>query len=347
MKAVTFVETGKIELRDAPKPTIEEPTDVILKVSTAAICGSDLHVLNGRIPGMMEGGIIGHEFVGVVEDAGAEVTAVQPGQRVLSSMMIPCGKCYVCRKGLGGQCADLRVFGYGSFFGDLNGGQAEYVRVPEANRILKPLADSMSDEHAIFAGDILSTGLKVATEGQIKEGDVVLVMGCGPVGLFAIQAARAFKPSKIFAVDSVDQRLEMAQSFGAIPINLQQQHVVVTLQDATEGAGADVALECVGGPQPLMTAIEAVRPGGRVAVIGVSSIEEFTINLGMTFLRAVDIKFCGTCDVPGIWDRTLDLVADGTLDPEAIISHRMKLEDAMKGYELFGNREAMKVVLTP
>lgn len=347
MRAVSYVDIDKIELRDIDKPTIQEPGDAILKVTMAAICGSDLHVLNGRIPGMTEGSVIGHEFVGVVDEVGPDVTGLAPGQRALSSMMIPCGECYVCRKGLGGSCANLRVFGYGAFFGDLNGGQAEYVRIPEASRILRPLADDMSDERALFAGDILTTGVKVAMEGQIKEGDVVVVTGAGPVGLFAIQAARHYKPSKIFAVDSVDQRLEMAQGFGAIPINMQNQHVVTTLQDVTEGAGADVALECVGGGDPLRTAMEAVRPGGRVAVIGVSSLEDFTINLGLTFLRGVDVKFCGTCDVPHTWDTTFEMIEAGTLDPESIISHRMKLDDALEGYELFRKREAMKVVLSP
>src|SRR5438309_3407952 len=249
MRAVTFVEVGKLELADVPKPAIQEPGDVILRVTTSAICGSDLHVLNGRIPGMTEGSVIGHEFVGVVEEAGADVTKVAVGDRVLSSMMIPCGECVLCRKGLGGQCQDLRVFGYGAFFGDLNGGQAEYVRVPEANRIARKLDDTLSDERALFAGDIMSTGVRVAQEGQIKGGDVVVVTGCGPVGLFAIQAARSYRPSTIYAVDSVDQRLEMAQGFGAVPINLKQQNVVVTVQDATGGAGADVGLECVGGPE--------------------------------------------------------------------------------------------------
>jgi len=347
MRAVAYVDIDKIELREIDKPTIQDPGDAILRVTTSAICGSDLHVLNGRIPGMTEGSVIGHEFVGVVDEVGPGVSGIQPGQRALSSMMISCGECYVCRKGLGGTCSNLRVFGYGAFFGDLNGGQADYVRVPEASRTLKPLADDMSDERALFAGDILSTGVKVAMEGQIKEGDVVVVTGCGPVGLFAIQAARAFKPSRIFAVDSVDQRLEMAQGFGAIPINMKHQHVVTTLQDATEGAGADVALECVGGGEPLRTAMEAVRPGGRVSVIGVSSLEDFTINLGLTFLRAIDVKFCGTCDVPHTWDTTMAMIEDGTLDPESIISHRFKLDDALEGYRLFQAREAMKVVLTP
>jgi len=347
MKAVTYVEQDKIELTDVPKPTIQEPGDAILKVTLSAICGSDLHVLNGRIPGMLPGSVIGHEFMGVVEEVGPDVKERKPGDRVLSSMMLPCGDCHMCRKGEGGKCANLRVFGYGSFFGDLNGGQTEYVRIPEADRILHPLDDTITDEQALFAGDILSTAVTVAVEGQIKEGDVVAVIGCGPVGLFAIQAARTFKPSIIFAIDSVDQRLEMAQGFGATPVKLGEQHPVMTVQNATEAAGADVVLECVGGGGPLNTALELVRPGGRIAVVGVSSLEDFTMNLGMVFVRGIDIKFVGTCNVPGIWDRTLEMVKDGHLQPDSIISHRMKLDEALEGYELFKSREAMKVVLRP
>ncbi|MHB8509193.1 MAG: alcohol dehydrogenase catalytic domain-containing protein, partial [Candidatus Dormibacteria bacterium] len=203
MKAVTFVETGRLELADVPRPTVEEPTDVVLKVSTTAICGSDLHVLEGRIPGMMQGGIIGHEFIGIVEDAGPEVKNFKPGDRALASFIIPCGKCWFCTRGQQGQCQDARVFGYGIFLGDINGGQAEYVRVPNADLCLHHIDASMSDERALFAGDILSTGVHVAAEARIQEGDNVAVVGCGPVGLFAIQAAMAYNPARVFAIDSV------------------------------------------------------------------------------------------------------------------------------------------------
>jgi threonine dehydrogenase-like Zn-dependent dehydrogenase len=347
MKAVTYVDIDQIELSDVPKPEIQEPGDAILKVTTAAICGSDLHVLNGRIPGMLPGSIIGHEFMGVVDEVGGDVTKVQPGQRVLSSMMIPCGECYLCLKGEGGKCSNLRVFGYGSFFGDLNGGQTEYVRVPQANRILHPIDDGLTDEQVLFAGDILTTGFTAAKEAHIQEGDVVAVIGCGPVGLFAIQAAQTYKPSQVFAIDSVEQRLEMAQGFGATPIKLGEQHPTMAVQNATEGAGADAVIECVGGGDPLTSALELVRPGGRVSVVGVSSIEDFTMNLGLTFVRGIDIKFVGTCDVPGNWEPVLGLIKSGDLQPEAIISHTLPLDQAMRGYELFKAREAMKVVLKP
>ena len=347
MRAVTFVEIGKLELREVDKPTIQEPTDVILKVTTTAICGSDLHVLEGRIPGMMEGGIIGHEFIGMVEDAGPEVKNFKPGDRALASFMIPCGKCWVCQHGFQGQCDDLRVFGYGIFVGDVNGGQTEYVRVPNADVALHHIEDELSDERALFAGDILTTGVQVAANGQIQEGDTVAVVGCGPVGLFAIQAAMTFKPAAVYAIDSVDQRLEMAQGFGAIPINLKEQNPVVRIQDEAPGGGADVVLECVGGSQALVPAFDMVRPGGTVSVIGVHSEPEATVPLQMMFVKAVDLKMNGSADVVAHWDEALGMIRDGHINPEAIISHRMKLDDALEGYRLFQAREAMKVVLTP
>ena len=347
MRAVTYQDVGRIELDDVPKPQIQEPTDVLLKVTTTAICGSDLHVLHGRIPGMMPGGVLGHEFVGVVEEVGADVKRFREGDRVLASFMIPCGHCWFCGRGLFNRCPDQRVFGYGAFLGDVNGGQAEYVRVPGADICLHPLDGGLSDEQALFAGDIFTTGYDAAVEGHIQEGDVVAVQGCGPVGLFAIQAARTFKPSVIYAIDSVDQRLEMAQSFGAVPVNVKTVHAPSFVQDHTGGRGADVVLECVGALPAMTQAIDVVRAGGRISVIGVYSEPEHAVPISLMFTKGIDVKFCGTANVVGRWDEVLRLIGEGAVDPTAIISHRMHLSDALRGYELFERREALKVVLTP
>src|ERR1700716_1914510 len=171
MKAGTFVEGGKLEMNEVDKPTILEPDDVLLKVTTTAICGSDLHVLGGRIPGMMEGGILGHEFIGTVEEVGPEVKDFKPGDRALASFLIPCGSCWYCDRKQFGQCDDVRVFGYGLFVGDINGGQAEYVRVPAADLCLHHVDQGLSDESALFAGDLLTTGFHVADVAGIREGD--------------------------------------------------------------------------------------------------------------------------------------------------------------------------------
>lgn len=347
MRAVTYQDVGAITLEDVPKPEIQEPTDVVLKVTTTAICGSDLHVLHGRIPGMMRGGILGHEFIGVVEEAGSDVKKHHEADRVLASFTIPDGTCWFCQRGMYNRCPDNRVFGYGAFLGDLNGGQAEYVRVPAADIALHRLDGSLSDEQALFAGDIFTTGFDCAAEGRIEEGDTVAVQGCGPVGLFAIQAARTFKPGQLFAIDTIDQRLEMAQSFGAVPINAKQVHAPTFVQDHTGGRGADVVLECVGALPAFDQAIDVVRAGGRISVIGVYSEPEHTLPMSLVFTKGIDLKMCGTANILGRWDHVLDLVREGAVDPTAIISHRMNLSDAIEGYRLFEAREATKVVLTP
>ena len=334
-------------MRDAPRPTILEPTDVLLKITTTAICGSDLHVLEGRIPGMMEGGILGHEFIGIVEEAGPGVRNFKPGDRALASFLVPCGSCWFCDRRLFGQCQEAQVFGYGIFVGDLDGGQTEYVRVPRADLSLHHVNKKLTDEQALFAGDILTTGFHVADIAGIREGDTVAVVGCGPVGLMAIQAAQTFKPSLTFAIDAVDQRLELAEGFGAHAVDMRRRNAVVTCQDATEGRGVDVVLECVGATAALVPTFDMVRPGGTVSVIGVHSDQEATLPLQLMFNKGIDVRFGGIANVPGRWDKVLEHIENGDIHPESIISHRMKLDDAILGYELFRSREAMKVVLTP
>ena len=347
MRALVFKDYGSVEVDDVPKPAIEEVGDVILRVTTAAICGSDLHVVHGRIPGMTPGSVLGHEFMGVIEECGSGVKRFAAGDRVLASFVIPCGDCWYCDRKMFNRCQDQRVFGYGAFYGDINGAQAEYVRVPNADVCLHKIGADMSDEQALFAGDIFSTGFDVAAEGRIEAGDIVVVQGCGPVGLMATQAAKLFSPAKIYAVDTVAQRLEMAQGFGAEPVDASAVHVPSYIQDHTDSRGADVLLECVGAIPALLTALDVVRPGGRIAVIGVYSEPEFELPLNITFVKGIDLKFCGVANIVGRWDNALDLIATGKADPSAIISHRLKLDDAQRGYELFEAREAMKVVLTP
>jgi threonine dehydrogenase-like Zn-dependent dehydrogenase len=347
MRALIFADIGRVEMADVARPTLEEPTDVVVRVTTTAICGSDLHVLNGRIPGMMPGSILGHEFAGVVEEVGTGVRWVKPGDRVLASFTIPCGACWFCVRRLFSRCPDQRVFGYGMFLGDLNGAQAEYVRVPNADLCLRVIDDGMTDEQVLFAGDIFTTGYDCAVEARIEEGDVVVVQGCGPVGLMAVQAARTFKPSVIYALDTVPQRLEMAQGFGAISVDATAVHVPSHIQDLTGGRGADVLLECVGAIPALAGAVDVVRAGGRISVIGVYSEPEMEFPLNLTFVKAIDLKFCGTANIVGKWDEALALITSGAADPASIISHRLRLDDAVHGYAIFGAREAMKVVLTP
>ncbi len=347
MRALTFVDIGRVEMAEVARPSIEEPTDAVVRVTTTAICGSDLHVLHGRIPGMTPGGVLGHEFVGVVEETGAAVRSVAAGDRVLASFTVPCGTCWFCTRRLFSRCPEQRVFGYGMFLGDLEGAQAEYVRVPNADVCLRAVDASLTDERVLFAGDIFTTAYDCVVEGRVEEGDIVVVQGCGPVGLMAVQAVRSFQPAVVYAVDTVADRLEMAQSFGAVPVDASALHVPSHIQDHTGGRGADVLLECVGAIPALTAAIDIVRAGGRVSVIGVYSEPEMEFPLNLTFVKGIDLKFCGTANIIGRWDDALALITSGAADPAAIISHRLPLDDAVHGYELFEARAAMKVALTP
>jgi threonine dehydrogenase-like Zn-dependent dehydrogenase len=199
----------------------------------------------------------------------------------------------------------------------------------------------------LFAGDIFTTAYDCAAEAQIQPGDSVVVVGCGPVGLMAVQAARSFEPAAIYAVDTVSERLEMAQTFGAVPVDASAVHAASFIQDQTEGRGADRVLECVGFVPALLDSLDYVRAGGRISVVGVHSDPEVPLPLNITFVRAIDIKFCGTANVPGRWEEVFQLLEQARVQPDAIISHRMKLEEAARGYELFEAKRAMKVVLTP
>ena len=347
MRALVFKDFGSVELADVPRPGLESSSDALVRITTTAICGSDLHVLHGRIPGMTPGSVLGHEFIGVVEETGSELTRFKEGDRVLGSFMIPCGRCWFCHRGLFSRCPDVRVFGYGSFLGDVQGAQAEYVRVPNADLALHAIDSGLTDEQALFAGDIFTTGYECAVEAHIEKGDVVAVLGCGPVGLMAIQAARTFQPERIFAVDTVSQRLEMAQSFGAIPVDAAAVHPCSHIQDLTDGRGADSVLECVGLIPALLDSIDIVRAGGRISIIGVHSDPELELPLSLSFVRGIDLKFCGTANIVGRWDDALGLITEGRAHPDEIISHRMSLDDGVRGYDLFESREALKVVLRP
>ncbi|MBV8528946.1 MAG: alcohol dehydrogenase catalytic domain-containing protein [Candidatus Dormibacteraeota bacterium] len=347
MRALVFKDFGSVELADVPKPVIEEPRDAVIRVTTTAICGSDLHLVNGRVPGMTPGSTLGHEFIGVVEETSADVTRFSPGDRVVGSFTIPCGTCWFCQRGLYSRCPDQRSFGGGSFVGDVQGAQAEYVRVPNADLTLHGVDPSLTDEQALFVGDIFTTGYECAGAARIEAGEVVAVIGCGPVGLMAIQAARTFEPRTIYAVDTVSQRLEMAQTFGAIPVDAAAVHVPSHIQDATGGRGADAVLECVGLVPALTDAIDIVRAGGRISVIGLHTDPDFDLPLQLCFIRGLDVKFNGLANINGKWDEALALITSGHAHPDQIISHRMRLDDAVMGYELFERKEALKVVLTP
>lgn len=347
MRALLFDDVGSLRFGEYPDPGLVDPGDAIVKVTTAAICGSDLHLLHGRIPGMRPGSPIGHEFVGIVEQVGAGVTQFAPGDRVVGSFLIVCGACWFCDRRDFTNCDQLWVLGYGMFTGDLDGAQAEYVRIPVADWNLHHVAPTLSDEQAVFAGDILTTGAYITARAGVSEGDTVAIIGAGPVGLFTLMNVRALKPEKIFMVDSAPDRLALAESLGAIPIDTARFNPVVEIQRHTSERGADVIIECVGLAPAFTTALNAVRAGGTVAVIGVHSDLSYDFPIGEIWRRSITIVMGGSCNVQAYWDQALALVESGAVDPTLIISHTLPLEEGVKGYQMFESREAMKVVLKP
>lgn len=346
MRAVLFEDVGSISVGDYPTPSLLDDTDAIIRVTTAAICGSDLHLLHGRIPGMRQGSVIGHEFVGVIEQVGSGVTAFAPGDRVVGSFLVACGACWACRRGEYNVCDRMWALGYGMFVGDLDGCQAEYVRMPGADLNLHAVGD-LTDEQAIFAGDILTTGAYICARSSITEGDTVAIIGAGPVGIFTLMNARAYKPGRVFMIDQDAERLAYAASLGAIPVNASLVNPVIAVQHETEDRGADVVIDCVGAPPAFQTALDVVRAGGTIGVIGVYTEPSFDYPLGEVWRRGITIVNGGTCNVQAHWDDVLRWVGEGLYDPTEIISHTLPLEDAVKGYELFASREAQKVILKP
>jgi threonine dehydrogenase-like Zn-dependent dehydrogenase len=345
MKALTFQGEGTVKVIDVPKPAMKSPGDALIRVTLGAVCGSDLHILHGLTP-MNKGAVLGHEFVGVVEDVGTEVKRFKLGDRVVPSFFTSCGVCALCRKGWFNQCVDKATFGHGEQFGNLGGGQSEYVVVPLADHSMERIPDGLTDEQAIFVGDILATGFFGAERAEIKPGDVVAVVGAGPVGLMATMCAQLFGPSRVFVVDLVDSRLEMALDLGGIPINAKQVHPVEAIQSQTGGLGADSSIECVGLLSAVDTAIESVRGGGTISMVGVPSAVIGDFPYMKMWLKSLTFR-AGWCNVQAYMRPLLDLIAAGRLKPEAIISHRMKLDQAEEAYRLFDAHQATKIVLTP
>ena len=343
MRALTFQGEGDVKVIDVPKPAIKGSGDALVKVTLGAVCGSDLHILHGHTP-MNQGAVLGHEFVGVIESAGSGVKRFKPGDRVVASFFTSCGHCAFCRKGWFNQCTDKATFGHGEYFGGLGGGQAEYVVVPQADHSMELIPEGMTDEQAIFVGDILATGFFGAERAEIKPGDVVAIVGAGPVGLMATMCAQLFGPARVFVIDMVESRLKVAQGLGAIPINATHVKPVEAIKDQTGGFGADSSIECVGLLSAVDTAIHCVRGGGTVSMVGVPSAVIGDFPYMRVWLKSLTFR-AGWCNVQAYMRPLLDLIAAGRLKPDSIISHRMRLDEAEEAYRMFDAREATKIVL--
>jgi threonine dehydrogenase-like Zn-dependent dehydrogenase len=346
VRAVVFDGVERVRAADVPDPVIVEPDDAVVRVTLSAICGSDLHFFHGKAP-MDPGDVMGHEAVGVVSSVGAGVTRFAPGDRVVVAFNIACGTCWFCARGETQLCEDFRNLGAGAFGGGLPGAQATHVRVPFADVNLLAIPEDIDDERALFVGDVLTTGLYAASIARIQADETVAVVGCGPLGFFCVQAARALGAGQVYAIDREPARLALAEHVGAVPVDASERHPETALAEVTDGRGADVVLEAVGTSTAFEDAVQIVRRGGRVVVIGVYAGESVEVQLGVYWARALTLRFTGICPVHAWWDRALDEVRSGRIDPLPLISHRLPLDGAPEGYALFDRREATKVVLIP
>jgi alcohol dehydrogenase len=344
MRAVTFQAPGEVRVEDVPEPELEHPDDAIVQVQASGICGSDLHIYHGRV-GVEPGFTIGHEFVGTVLAAGPEVERAAVGDRVLGCFQSACGTCVACVRGDYHRCLRGRTFGHGSKLGNLPGAQAERVLVPHANLTLRRVPEGMASEIALFAGDVMGTGCHAILSAGLRAGDTAAVLGLGPVGLCVVQAARAAGATRVFAIDTIGERLEMAARFGATPVHLTEQEPKRVVRDGTGGLGVDVAVDAVGAVAPLSLAISLTRDAGTVSATGAHA-GNGELPLGLTWLKGLTLK-TGLANVIAHVDRVLEMISVGLLDPEPLISRHMPLDEAPEAYAVFDRREALKIVLTP
>jgi len=344
MRAVTFQAPGEVRIEEKSDPELVAADDAIILVEASGICGSDLHIYHGRVP-VDPGFTIGHEFVGTVLAAGDDVERVAVGDRVLGTFHTACATCSSCLRGDYHRCRKGQTFGHGANLGDLQGAQAEQLLVPRANLTLRKVPEGMSADVALFAGDVMGTGYHAVAHSGMRMGDTVAVLGLGPVGLCAVQTALAGGASHVFAVDSVEERLELAAQFGATPVHLTEGNPKAEVRGATGGRGADVVIEAVGAPAAVEAAISLARNAGTVSGIGVQ-VGKSEMNLGLAWLKGLDIRL-GQANVIAHVDAVMALLESGKLDPTPLVSHHMKLDEAAEAYALFDRREALKIVLTP
>jgi threonine dehydrogenase-like Zn-dependent dehydrogenase len=370
MKAVVFHDIGDIRLDEVAEPSLRSPTDAIVRITTSAICGTDLHMVRGTMPGMKPGTILGHEGIGIVEELGADVRNLKVGDRVVIPSTIGCGWCAYCRSGYLAQCdtanpngpqAGTAFFGGPEQTGPFDGLQAEYARVPHANVGLMRLPDGISDDQAIMLSDIFPTGYFGADIAEITEGDTVAVFGCGPVGQFAIISARLLGAERVIAVDRLPDRLEAARAQGAEIVNFEEEDPVEAIRALTGGIGADRVIDAVGvdaaapgsppgadSAQVLDWAIPAMAKAGTLAIIGVYPQQIRSFPIGQAMNRNVTINM-GNCNHRRYLPRLIDLVQSGAVDPAKVLTRHRPILSAIDAYQAFDSQGDgwLKVALTP
>jgi threonine dehydrogenase-like Zn-dependent dehydrogenase len=365
MRAMVYRGPYKIRVEEKERPSIEHPNDAIVKVSLAAICGSDLHLYHGLMPDTRVGMTFGHEFIGVVDEVGSSVQNVKPGDRVMVPFNICCGSCWYCKRGLYSNCHNTNpnatavggIYGYSHTCGGYDGAQGEYVRVPFADVGPTVIPDWMSDEDAVLLTDATPTGYFGAQLGDITEGDVVVVFGAGPVGLIAARSAWLMGAGRVIVVDHLDYRLEKAKNFAlAETMNFTQYHdIVVELKKTTGYLGADVAIDAVGcesdgdllqhvtatklklqggSPVALNWAIDSVRKGATISVVGAYGPLFSAVKFGDAMNKGLTLR-SNQCPVKRQWPRLFDHVRNGYIKPSEVVTHRVPLEHIAEGYHMF------------
>lgn len=349
MKALVYHGPGKKDWEDVPDPVLIDPTDVIVQIDTTTICGTDSHILKGDVPAVTDGRILGHEGVGTIVEIGSSVSSVAIGDRVILSCVSACGSCSYCHQGLYSHClADEGASGIGWIFGHLiDGTQAEYVRVPFADNSVHKVPDGVSDEAAVMLSDILPTGFEIGVRyGRVKPGDVVAVVGAGPVGLSAIMTAGLYGAARVIALDLNPSRLEQAKEFGATDtVNSGDGDWEEQVLALTDGLGVDVAIEAVGIPGTFQACLKVVRPGGTVANVGVHGS---SVDLPLQDLWIRDIAITTGLVSTSTTPMLLKLVAQQKLKAERFVTHHFGLGQMLEAYDTFSRAaetKALKVVL--
>jgi threonine dehydrogenase-like Zn-dependent dehydrogenase len=332
VKAVTYHGPRDFRVERVPDPQLSAPTDALVQVKLAAICGSDLHVWHGREVGLDPGTVMGHEFLGEVIEVGPEVSRIRRGDRVVSPFTTSCGDCFYCSNGLTARCTRGELFGWVERGKGLQGAQAELVRVPLADSTLVCLPSALPAEAGILLGDVLSTGYHCARLGGVTRGTTCAVIGCGPVGLMAVLAARELGADRIFAVESVPERMRLAERFGALP-RMESSGVL----EATGGRGVEVVLEAVGSAEATRVAFQLVRPGGTIAAVGVHHEAEFPFSPGQAYDKNLTYRI-GRTPARHYMETLIPLAERRSTELGALFTHRVGLEAAPDAYAMFAER---------
>jgi len=337
MRALTFGGKEIIDYSTVRDPELLHPSDAIVKITMAGICGSDLHVYHGREIGLDHGTVMGHEFTGVVEEAGSDVKKFKKGARVLSPFTTSCGECFYCLIGLTCRCEKGNLFGWVQNGHGLHGAQAGYIRVPMADATLLPLSADLSEKKGLLLGDVFSTGYFCADNVGIKPGAVYAVIGCGPVGLMTIVAAKHLGAEKLFAIDVIPERLTKAEKFGAIPLNPSLTDVKEEIFNNSYGRGADAVMEVAGGDRTLKLAIDLIRPGGTISSVGVHTTNNFSFAPGEAYDKNLTYK-SGRCPARYYSEKLLHEQLPQRYAIQDIITHQFSLREGAKAYEVFDKK---------